>query len=550
MPPTATPPAFVSPRRVFSVAEDGADAPRCRSPLERTLTRQVDAAGGHAARAEDAVRGAGGDGSSGGAPAETASAPGCLLPPQAATEQQQTAPARAERRGGALSALQASAWVGELSAAVERHAAREREHAQLMARIDADANAKGASKAAKAKKGLRRRGKAAAALEKDAKAARKELRRRGKADRMRAKVAPPVQAHSLGALAVSAVAVQLRKSVKLSRKLHRGEPDDELVHDARVALRRLRTAVRQFGPFMRLPEGAGVKPLSRALRVLGAVRDADVMLETLEIVAGDAAMARAPKEEERALKELRKKIRRSRKRALARVGTPGATAGLDETIANIEAWARRPDFETSLAHWPADLAAPQLLLERARAAMQHPAWKTTLRNLQAAADSDHIAQLHGHSKEEKHHMAVMGVDPRHAAHLHELRKNLRELRYSLELMAPVYAHQEDVQETYQRALKTVMRHQELLGILQDLDTLGWYVASDWKLAKRMPSLQTALRRSYRRVYHDFNDARKELQARPGSASGTPLLANVQASSSDKGAFDGGQMFEVVCNTPS
>lgn len=58
----------------------------------------------------------------------------------------------------------------------------------------------------------------------------------------------------------------------------RGEGDVDAIHDMRVATRRLRSALRIFGPFYRRSE---VKPLRRGLRrvaaALGAVRDLDVM---------------------------------------------------------------------------------------------------------------------------------------------------------------------------------------------------------------------------------------------------------------------------------
>lgn len=101
--------------------------------------------------------------------------------------------------------------------------------------------------------------------------------------------------------------------------------------------------------------------------------------------------------------------------------------------------------------------------------MSHPAWSTSMDDLQRPlADEQYDAS---HTKAERRHMRVMGVDPRGAARLHELRKSLRELRYSLELMAPVYelqgaGDQTSTRSTYAEALKGVMEHQEVLGIMQ------------------------------------------------------------------------------------
>ncbi len=64
--------------------------------------------------------------------------------------------------------------------------------------------------------------------------------------------------------------------------------DPEAIHDMRVATRRLRSALRFFGPFMRDPQIASLEPrLQRLGRLLGRVRDLDVALERAQTFAAE-----------------------------------------------------------------------------------------------------------------------------------------------------------------------------------------------------------------------------------------------------------------------
>ena len=110
-----------------------------------------------------------------------------------------------------------------------------------------------------------------------------------------------------------------------------------------------------------------IHPLSGALKAIGRVRDADVMLQTLAIVAGDGEVVRCTDEDElQALQELREKLAKERDNHLRRVTDSAKIGKLTDAIEAVSEWVESPVFESTLAHWPADLAAPQLLLVKAR----------------------------------------------------------------------------------------------------------------------------------------------------------------------------------------
>jgi hypothetical protein len=90
-------------------------------------------------------------------------------------------------------------------------------------------------------------------------------------------------------------AVVKRRSAVLRAELHRlvRKPDEEAIHDVRVATRRLRAALRHLD--VCFPRAA-VKEADRAVRslasILGEARDMDIVLQNLRPAAGGAAFGR------------------------------------------------------------------------------------------------------------------------------------------------------------------------------------------------------------------------------------------------------------------
>jgi len=74
------------------------------------------------------------------------------------------------------------------------------------------------------------------------------------------------------------------RAAVLRRQLARLErhPGAEVIHDVRVAARRLRAALRHFGPCLPARPAERLNGAVRAVaRLLGAARDADVVLENM-----------------------------------------------------------------------------------------------------------------------------------------------------------------------------------------------------------------------------------------------------------------------------
>lgn len=227
--------------------------------------------------------------------------------------------------------------------------------------------------------------------------------------------------------------------------------DADALHDMRVAIRRLRSALQNFegsrdapllGARLRGELAAQRKKLSKLGDALGAVRDYDVLDKYLRdyattqlgsTVAESPGLARFERylQDERAVTfaPMTKRIHRAREEGALRerfarfaLGLPAASLGADDSA----------DAPLPLTPLPLHEAARRVLPQRVDEVLRHaPALED---------DEDAI----GH---------------------HELRKSLKRLRYSLEFFAPCF------DQPTKRHLKNLTRLQDLLGEMNDRHVL-------------------------------------------------------------------------------
>jgi adenylate cyclase len=206
-----------------------------------------------------------------------------------------------------------------------------------------------------------------------------------------------------------------------------GADDPEFVHQMRVALRRLRSALRTFRPA--LPAGfeqAAVPPLRQLARTLGEARDWDVLAK--EILA-PAQQAFA--EDER-LAALAAAAGRERRRAHAALREALASPGHAATLLDFTARLHRAAEDAEGMPALADFAARRLNRLHNKA----------LALAAAAAEGD-------------------------PARLHALRIGVKRLRYAVEFFAPLFPAR-----STRRALVTLTDLQDSLGALNDLARAG------------------------------------------------------------------------------
>eukprot|EP00897_Mesotaenium_endlicherianum_P009124 jgi/Mesen1/823/ME000111S10971 len=271
--------------------------------------------------------------------------------------------------------------------------------------------------------------------------------------------------------------------------------DEEVVHDLRVTLRRLRSAVNTFNPFLQLPKEVQHRSLSALLRSLGGLRDADVMQGTLEKLAGHAAAAGSGvgEEEEAALASARKLLVAHRKSSYALATRVLHSRKTGKLLDALEAWLEEPSFSSGgqkVAEADAELAVPSLLAPHVASMLLHPAWHIHHIELEkkagrakksshkhGAADEAHVQQQHLDD-------AMLEAGPSHC--MHDLRKHLREVRYRMELLQSEYSASAsgggggssgggEGGDKFQGALARVKKLQSTLGDLQDFYVLADFI---------------------------------------------------------------------------
>lgn len=274
------------------------------------------------------------------------------------------------------------------------------------------------------------------------------------------------------------------------------QQEPEAIHQMRVGLRRLRTALQVFEPALELPKGTGIKQIRAIATCLGQVRDLDVLHETLTT----AHSPHLPEIEQKRLDQLLKKLHQLRQRKIERVRRKLSSATYCRFKQGFQHWLAHPAY-TDLSHWPIQAVVSDLLLPLISQLLIHPAWLVGVTWSSADEfDQEKLGQdcssggsnglieatcLGNHQEPDPEELQRQG------SVLHELRKQTKRVRYQMELFTDFFG------EDYQQQVKEFATLQELLGQLQDgvvlqhfLHRLGADLDRDLpSLGKRLQSQQ-------------------------------------------------------------
>ncbi len=204
-------------------------------------------------------------------------------------------------------------------------------------------------------------------------------------------------------------------------KLASGDFGDEQVHQLRVGLRRLRSALHLFEGWAALPEPAVMVPLNRLFRHLGVIRDQTVLRALLRSLLREAG---AP-----------------------RLTLPAPKATPDPALR-----VRSPEVQGALLHLISFVSKG--------APLAHPPQGNAL----DVWMDKRLARWHRHIQREGSRFAHLSESRRHA-----LRKRVKTLRYGVEFVSVLFPPRE-----VSRYLKQLHKLQDGLGRYVDLSlTLNW-----------------------------------------------------------------------------
>ena len=277
---------------------------------------------------------------------------------------------------------------------------------------------------------------------------------------------------TLESLATEAIGNYLSKTTRYQKAVLKDQ-DPEDLHQMRVGMRRLRTAMQVFEPVLDLPKSAREADVANLGRKLGGLRDLDVIANLLR----QQYLPDLPEIEGQALQKGFKYLRQQRKRALKQVKAALKGDRYQRLTTRLTKWTQTPNCG-DLGTLPAAMVLPDLTVPLLSHLWLHPGW------LIATAPAQGQPQP----------MEAMDPDAIDAwvdqPKLHSLRKQVKRVRYQLQLVAAQYGDRLDTDLANFQAL------QDILGNLQDSLVLAAFLdkaVPKWKA--KLPTLKTRLTQS-------------------------------------------------------
>jgi CHAD domain-containing protein len=251
------------------------------------------------------------------------------------------------------------------------------------------------------------------------------------------------------------------------------DKDPEALHQMRVGMRRLRTAVTGFAPALLLPKVAKEEKIAKVARRLGELRDLDVLQDALQ----NQYLPALPTQEQDTLKKVLGTLEKRRQKSLEQVQTTLKGQSYQKLKQAFQAYIDQPTYG-ELAEISIYEVLPDLLLPSLSKLFLHPAWLVGVK-----LEAGEIDVPSGLNSE-----IVVQLLNTHGDILHSLRKQAKRVRYQMELFTDFYG------STYEDYLKDIKEIQTLLGQIQDSFVLAEFLtdALDSEMTEQLPTFAAQL----------------------------------------------------------
>jgi CHAD domain-containing protein len=286
------------------------------------------------------------------------------------------------------------------------------------------------------------------------------------------KLATQPTVKTLGDYAYQAIQKHIKKTFKWEKSVKKDE-DPEALHQMRVGMRRLRTAVTRFGLAVDLPKPISDKNIGKIARRLGNLRDLDVLKESLE----NNYKPNLPRKEQEYLQTAFTALAKQRDDVLSSVQKTLKDESYKSLKEALDKWLDKPNYQP-FASVPIQQVLPDLLLPEVSNFLLHPGWLVGTKLI----GSELKIQNNWEAKEIEKQLATRGEI------LHSLRKEAKRIRYQMELFTELYG------ESYAAYITEVKSIQEILGTMQDSVVLSDSLANVFKseIQTELPTLATLL----------------------------------------------------------
>ncbi len=274
---------------------------------------------------------------------------------------------------------------------------------------------------------------------------------------------------SLGEYACLAIRKHLKKTLKWESEVKQ-DKDPEALHQMRVGIRRLRTAISRFDHFLKLPKAAREENIGKIGRRLGTLRDLDVLQETLKNIY----LPNLPPKEQKYLQVALETLDKQRNKAVVEVKAVLTNELYQSCVKSLKKWLESPEYKP-LASLAVEIVLPDLLLPEISLFLLHPAW---LVGTQVKEVDKIIVPTDWQPTQVEQQLASEGKI------VHDLRKQAKRLRYQMELFTELYG------DSYKGYIADVKRIQEILGSIQDSMVLDEWLLKIFKsgFKSKLPTL--------------------------------------------------------------
>ncbi|MDF5710299.1 MAG: CHAD domain-containing protein [Nostoc sp. S4] len=277
---------------------------------------------------------------------------------------------------------------------------------------------------------------------------------------------------TLGDYAYQAIQKHFKKTLKWEKSVKKDE-DPEALHQMRVGMRRLRTAVTRFGLAVDLSKPVSDKNIGKIARRLGSLRDLDVLKESLE----NNYKPNLPRKEQESLQTAIAALAKQREDVLSSVQKTLKDEPYKSLKEALENWLEKPSYQP-LASVTIGQVLPDLLLPEVSNFLLHPGWLIGTQFV----ESEVKVQKNWEREKLEQQLSTQGEI------LHSLRKEAKRIRYQMELFAELYG------ESYAAYITEVKNIQEILGTMQDSVVLADWLGDIFKseIQTQLPTLTTLL----------------------------------------------------------
>ena len=248
------------------------------------------------------------------------------------------------------------------------------------------------------------------------------------------------------------------------------DQDPEPLHQMRVGMRRLRSALITFAAVVKLPKGADAKTLAQLRRILGKLRDLDVQIAILR----HDYLPRLEKREQKQLAKVITLLNQEREKAFAATELLLNSAKYKRFRKAYKNWLKTPKY-TPQAEIPLLIVLPDLLSQQLATLLIHPGWQVS------ATDA-------------------LG---KKVKLLHDLRKTIKKTRYQAEFFADYYSQE------FRDWLQELKMMQDLLGQVQDMEVLKGLLAQNLPKKIKLPQFNEMIDSSLKQGLSRWEEIRHQ-----------------------------------------